>query len=164
MTSIRIVHVYRYTQLNAVVLRTFATSVSLMLLSLFIHFNVLLRILTWCLECPRRTFSFVSNCTSFTVLFLSCQPPKPRSRSWNDRQDNKTLQQASIWSKRYVPGLTNAPSASPVREKLSPTKGKERVVSVKGLKLPHKEPQVKRPREGKVWQHKFEPTIQCLLG
>ncbi|KAL2083500.1 hypothetical protein ACEWY4_021273 [Coilia grayii] len=76
------------------------------------------------------------------------QTAKPRSRSWNDGQDNKVLQQASIWARGYIPGLTSAPSASPsVREKLSPTKGKERVVSVKGLKLSHKEPQVKRPRQ-----------------
>ncbi|XP_063048024.1 exonuclease 1 isoform X2 [Engraulis encrasicolus] len=76
------------------------------------------------------------------------QTAKPRSRSWNDGQESKSLPQGSIWARSYVPGITNAPNVTPAaREKLSPTKGKERVVSVKGLKLSHKEPQVKRPRQ-----------------
>ncbi|XP_062376115.1 exonuclease 1 isoform X2 [Sardina pilchardus] len=78
----------------------------------------------------------------------SVQPTKPRSRGWNDRPDSKALQHVSMWSKGYAPGLTPAPSAPPsIREKLSSTRGKERVVSVKGLKLSVKEPQVKRPRQ-----------------
>lgn len=102
-----------------------------------------------------NVLSCVSYGISFTTLLvLFCQPAKPRSRSWNESQDNKALQQASIWSKSYVPGLTSAPGApTPIQEKIPPTKGKERVVSVKGLKLSMKEPQVKRPRQGKFTEN-----------
>lgn len=110
----------------------------------------------------KLTNVFNSECQKVCVILyvihclcsFFCQPAKPRSRSWNQSQDNKALQQASMWRKGYVPGLTNTPSISTsVREKLSPTKGKERVVSVKGLKLSLKEPQVKRPRQGKFTQN-----------
>ncbi|KAI3363361.1 hypothetical protein L3Q82_011570, partial [Scortum barcoo] len=72
------------------------------------------------------------------------QPSKPRSQSWND---SPALTKPTIWSRDFklasaVPPL---PAASPDR---SPsTRGRERVISLDGLRLPCRELQVKRPRE-----------------
>ncbi|XP_036403180.1 exonuclease 1 [Megalops cyprinoides] len=78
----------------------------------------------------------------------TAQPAKPRSRSWNDRQEKRSPLETSIWSKGYAPGGV-PPSRPPVAaspQKPSPTR-RDRVVSVQGPRLPHKEPQAKRPRE-----------------
>ncbi|XP_076848220.1 exonuclease 1 [Brachyhypopomus gauderio] len=70
----------------------------------------------------------------------------PRSRGWADRREVCPPALASIWSRGYtpVPVVPSAP-ASPGRP--PPTRGKERLVTLQGLKLPHREAQVKRPRE-----------------
>ncbi|KAG9344612.1 hypothetical protein JZ751_011284 [Albula glossodonta] len=61
---------------------------------------------------------------------------------------NPDMAQVSIWSKGYTPGgiLSSMPSIPDSPEKPS-TRGKERLIQVHGLKLPHRELQVKRPRE-----------------
>ncbi|XP_055758216.1 exonuclease 1 isoform X1 [Salvelinus fontinalis] len=75
------------------------------------------------------------------------KPVKPRSRDWNDSQETRASTHPSIWSRGYIPGTLSAsqPVGSPQRP--PSTRGKERVISVQGLRLPHKNTQVKRPRE-----------------
>ncbi|KAJ8359604.1 hypothetical protein SKAU_G00161290 [Synaphobranchus kaupii] len=76
------------------------------------------------------------------------QSSRPRSRSWKDSKENCSPPEVSIWRKGYTPG-GHPPPLPPVPD--SPerpsTKGKERVVRVQGLRLPHRELSVKRPRE-----------------
>ncbi|KAJ8418300.1 hypothetical protein AAFF_G00140090 [Aldrovandia affinis] len=76
------------------------------------------------------------------------QPAKPRSHSWNDSKKTRSTLEVSIWRKGYTPGgfLPSQPATPDSPEKPS-TRGKERVVSVQGLRLPRRELQVKRPRE-----------------
>ncbi|NXI49330.1 EXO1 Exonuclease, partial [Chloroceryle aenea] len=74
----------------------------------------------------------------------TAQPVQQRSCSWNDRHANHGN---SIWSRDYKFGL-NAdaiPHKMHLLEKPT-TKGMEKIISVKGLKLPGKELLAKRPR------------------
>ncbi|XP_051724948.1 exonuclease 1 [Ctenopharyngodon idella] len=75
------------------------------------------------------------------------QPSKgARSSTWNDKCDKSGPLQTSIWSRNYEPGGTQPQSpTSPKRP--PPTQGKERVISVRSLKLPQRTSQVKRPHE-----------------
>uniref|UniRef100_A0A8C7PH12 Exonuclease 1 n=1 Tax=Oncorhynchus mykiss TaxID=8022 RepID=A0A8C7PH12_ONCMY len=79
------------------------------------------------------------------------KPVKPRSRDWNDSQETRASTHPSIWSRGYIPGTFSAsqPVGSPQRP--PSTRGKERLISMQGLRLPHKNTQViKRPREGEI--------------
>ncbi|KAM9365246.1 exonuclease 1 [Pholidichthys leucotaenia] len=75
----------------------------------------------------------------------SPQQSKPRSHSWNASPASPG---PSIWSADYTPasaGTSQPAAAAPDRP--TSTRGKERVVSLDGLRLPCRELQVKRPRE-----------------
>ena len=86
---------------------------------------------------------------------------KPRSRCWKDTvaPPRRGSASASIWSRGYSAGCT-ANNASLVKKKEEEeeeeeerptppsTRGQERVVGLQGLRLPSKQPGVKRPREG----------------
>ncbi|NWV06989.1 EXO1 Exonuclease, partial [Ptilonorhynchus violaceus] len=78
----------------------------------------------------------------------TAQPVQQRSCGWNDRCDNHVN---SIWSRDYKFGPTEdtAPPKMHFPEKPT-TKGMEKIISVKGLKLPGKELLVKRPRSEEV--------------
>ncbi|XP_048699709.1 exonuclease 1 isoform X3 [Caretta caretta] len=76
------------------------------------------------------------------------QPSRPRSRGWNDRAGSqKPYCVNSIWSRDYKPGHNTDITTCTTRllEK-STTKGIEKIISIKGLKLPSKELLVKRSR------------------
>uniref|UniRef100_A0A452H675 Exonuclease 1 n=1 Tax=Gopherus agassizii TaxID=38772 RepID=A0A452H675_9SAUR len=76
------------------------------------------------------------------------QPSRPRSRGWNDRAASQKPDCInSIWSRNYKPGHNTDITTSTTRvlEK-SITKGIEKIISIKGLKLPSKELLVKRSR------------------
>ncbi|XP_034620919.1 exonuclease 1 [Trachemys scripta elegans] len=76
------------------------------------------------------------------------QPSRPRSRGWNDRvASQKPYCVNSIWSRDYKPGHNTDITTCITRmlEK-STTKGIEKIISIKGLKLPSKELLVKRSR------------------
>ncbi|XP_048341315.1 exonuclease 1 [Sphaerodactylus townsendi] len=73
---------------------------------------------------------------------------KRRSYSWNDNSiGEKTSSVKSIWSRDYMPGLADeaVPNSAPLLER-PPTKGTERLITTKGLKLPHKTMLTKRQR------------------
>ncbi|XP_062863341.1 exonuclease 1 [Trichomycterus rosablanca] len=72
------------------------------------------------------------------------QPVKaPRSRGWGDGPAVSRSSHASIWSRDYVVGVAQRQTtSSPHRP--TQTLGKLRVVPLRGLKLPHRETQVKR--------------------
>ncbi|KAM4784892.1 exonuclease 1 [Cyanocitta cristata] len=74
----------------------------------------------------------------------TAQPVQQRSCGWNDRRDNHVN---SIWSREYKFGPTEdtAPPKMHFPEKPT-TKGMEKIISVKGLKLAGKELLAKRPR------------------
>ncbi|NXI88948.1 EXO1 Exonuclease, partial [Rhipidura dahli] len=74
----------------------------------------------------------------------TAQPVQQRSCGWNDRRDNHIN---SIWSRDYRFGPTEdtAPPKMQFPEKPT-TKGMEKIISVKGLKLAGKELLAKRPR------------------
>ncbi|NXY07051.1 EXO1 Exonuclease, partial [Pteruthius melanotis] len=74
----------------------------------------------------------------------TAQPVQQRSCGWNDRRDNHVN---SIWSREYKLGPTEdtAPPKMHFPEKPT-TKGMEKIISVKGLKLAGKELLAKRPR------------------
>ncbi|XP_009866521.1 PREDICTED: exonuclease 1 [Apaloderma vittatum] len=78
----------------------------------------------------------------------TAQPMQQRSCGWNDRPDNHVN---SIWSRNYKPGF-NADTVPPKMHLLEKptTKGMEKIISVKGLKLPGKEPLAKRPRSEEI--------------
>ncbi|XP_062429626.1 exonuclease 1 [Rhea pennata] len=67
-----------------------------------------------------------------------------RSRDWNDRAANHIN---SIWSRdyRFGPNTDTVPLTMPLPEKTT-TKGIEKIISIKGLKLSGKELLAKRPR------------------
>ncbi|NWW94604.1 EXO1 Exonuclease, partial [Rhynochetos jubatus] len=74
----------------------------------------------------------------------TAQPVQQRSCGWNDRSANHVN---SIWSRDYKLG----PNADTVLHQMHllekpTTKGMEKIISVKGLKLPGKELLAKRPR------------------
>ncbi|XP_061846239.1 exonuclease 1 [Colius striatus] len=74
----------------------------------------------------------------------TAQPGQKRSCGWNDRPDNHVN---SIWSRDYKP-IPNADTVPPKMHLLEKptTKGMEKIINVKGLKLPSKELLAKRPR------------------
>ncbi|XP_051470534.1 exonuclease 1 [Apus apus] len=74
----------------------------------------------------------------------TAQPVQQRSRGWNDRCDNHVN---SIWSRDYKlnPNADTVPQKICLPEKPT-TRGMEKIISVKGLKLSGKELLAKRPR------------------
>uniref|UniRef100_A0A8C8S6X2 Exonuclease 1 n=1 Tax=Pelusios castaneus TaxID=367368 RepID=A0A8C8S6X2_9SAUR len=75
------------------------------------------------------------------------QPSRPRSRGWNDRAANQKPCLNSIWSRDYKPcHNTDIPTCTTSLLEKSSTKGTEKIISIKGLKLPSKELLVKRSR------------------
>ncbi|NXA99466.1 EXO1 Exonuclease, partial [Cnemophilus loriae] len=74
----------------------------------------------------------------------TAQPGQQRSCGWNDRYDNHVN---SVWSREYKfgPAEDTAPPKVHFPEKPT-TKGMEKIISVKGLKLAGKELLAKRPR------------------
>ncbi|KFQ76357.1 Exonuclease 1, partial [Phaethon lepturus] len=74
----------------------------------------------------------------------TAQPVQQRSCGWNDRLVNHVN---SIWSRDYKlgPNADTVPHKMHLLEKPT-TKGMEKIISVKGLKLPDKELLAKRPR------------------
>ncbi|NXF87620.1 EXO1 Exonuclease, partial [Eubucco bourcierii] len=74
----------------------------------------------------------------------AAQPVQQRSCGWNDRRANNVN---SIWSRDYKPGsgADIVPHKIDLLEKPT-TKGMEKIISVKGLKVSGKEPLEKRPR------------------
>ncbi|NXB59920.1 EXO1 Exonuclease, partial [Struthidea cinerea] len=74
----------------------------------------------------------------------TAQPVQQRSCGWNDRRDNHVT---SIWSREYKFGLTEDTAPPKMHFPKKPTtKGMEKIISVKGLKLAGKELLAKRPR------------------
>ncbi|NXO30799.1 EXO1 Exonuclease, partial [Cisticola juncidis] len=74
----------------------------------------------------------------------TAQPVQQRSGGWNDRRDNHV---SSIWSREYKFGPTEDPAPPKMHFPEKPiTKGLEKIISVKGLKLAGKELLAKRPR------------------
>ncbi|XP_034041531.1 exonuclease 1 [Thalassophryne amazonica] len=71
-------------------------------------------------------------------------PSKPRSHSWNDSPASSG---PSIWSTGFKPNAATPPQPAVSPNKVPSTRGKERVISLDGLRLPSQELQVKRPRE-----------------
>ncbi|NXC92840.1 EXO1 Exonuclease, partial [Certhia familiaris] len=72
------------------------------------------------------------------------QPVQQRSCGWNDRRDSNVN---SIWSREYKFGPTEDPAPPKMHFPEKPiTKGMEKIISVKGLKLAGKELLAKRPR------------------
>ncbi|KFU94894.1 Exonuclease 1 [Chaetura pelagica] len=74
----------------------------------------------------------------------TAQPVQQRSRGWNERCDNHVN---SIWSRDYKlnPNADTVPQKIHLPEKPT-TRGMEKIISVKGLKLSGKELLAKRPR------------------
>ncbi|XP_034070913.1 exonuclease 1 [Gymnodraco acuticeps] len=72
------------------------------------------------------------------------QLSKPRSRSWNS---SAAPTGPSIWSGGLKAACVAPPRPAASPDRPSSTRGKERVVSLVGLRLPCRELQVKRPRE-----------------
>ncbi|NWU29834.1 EXO1 Exonuclease, partial [Dyaphorophyia castanea] len=74
----------------------------------------------------------------------TAQPMQQRSCDWNDRHDNHVN---SIWSREYKFGFTEDTAPPKMHFPETPTtKGVEKIISVKGLKLAGKELLAKRPR------------------
>ncbi|NXC60922.1 EXO1 Exonuclease, partial [Aleadryas rufinucha] len=74
----------------------------------------------------------------------TAQPVQQRSCGWNDRRDNHVN---SIWSREYKFGPTEDTAPSKVHFPEKPaTKGMEKIISIKGLKLAGKQLLAKRPR------------------
>ncbi|KAL8185822.1 UNVERIFIED_CONTAM: hypothetical protein K2H54_058465 [Gekko kuhli] len=77
---------------------------------------------------------------------------QPRSCSWDDKPlGEKPSNFKSIWSRDYKPGFAveMVPDSAPLLER-PPTKGTERLINTKGLKLPHKAMLAKRQRHEEV--------------
>uniref|UniRef100_A0A8D0HF44 Exonuclease 1 n=1 Tax=Sphenodon punctatus TaxID=8508 RepID=A0A8D0HF44_SPHPU len=76
------------------------------------------------------------------------QPSQPRSRGWNDRVvREKPSHINSIWSRDYRPGhTTDTAIDTPHLLEKPTTKGIERIINTKGLRLPSKQQLVKRQR------------------
>ncbi|NWS22566.1 EXO1 Exonuclease, partial [Pachyramphus minor] len=74
----------------------------------------------------------------------TAQLVQQRSCGWNDRRDNHVN---SIWSREYKSGPTEDTIPPKMHFLDKPTtKGMEKIISIKGLKLPGKEPLAKRSR------------------
>nr|XP_020455527.1 exonuclease 1 [Monopterus albus] len=72
------------------------------------------------------------------------QLSKPRNHSWNTSSDPTG---PSIWSRDFKPALAATLRSTASPERPPSTRGKERVISLDGLRLPCRELQVKRPRQ-----------------
>ncbi|XP_076021296.1 exonuclease 1 [Genypterus blacodes] len=72
------------------------------------------------------------------------QATKPRSQSW---KHSPASAEPSIWSGSFKPNSAAPPQPAASPSRPPSTRGKERVVSLDGLKLPSRELQVKRQRE-----------------
>ncbi|XP_032911569.1 exonuclease 1 [Catharus ustulatus] len=78
----------------------------------------------------------------------TAQPAQQRSCGWNDQRDNHVN---SIWSKEYKFGPTEDPAPPKMHfPEKAITKGMEKIISIKGLKLAGKELLAKRPRSEEV--------------
>uniref|UniRef100_A0A673B929 Exonuclease 1 n=1 Tax=Sphaeramia orbicularis TaxID=375764 RepID=A0A673B929_9TELE len=88
---------------------------------------------------------------------------KARSRSWNDRPSSSGPSTSSIWSRGFK--AASAPTAGPASSPDRPpsNRGKERVISLDAVRLPCRELQVKRPREGNP-NHEGTAVQALLLG
>ncbi|CAL8298138.1 unnamed protein product [Merluccius merluccius] len=81
---------------------------------------------------------------------------KPRSRGWGDSvaPARRGSVSSSIWSRGYTAGCTTTNNGVAKKEEEHPrppsTRGQERVVGLRGLRLPSRELGVKRPREDSV--------------
>ncbi|NXO73269.1 EXO1 Exonuclease, partial [Phainopepla nitens] len=74
----------------------------------------------------------------------TAQPVQQRSYDWKDQRDNHVN---SIWSREYKFGPTEDPAPPEMHFPKKPiTKGMDKIISVKGLKLAGKELLAKRPR------------------
>ncbi|NWI87514.1 EXO1 Exonuclease, partial [Pitta sordida] len=91
-----------------------------------------------------ETMEQIDNYNPDTAQVTSPQPVQQRSCGWNDRRDNHVN---SIWSREYKLGPTQdtVPPKMHLLEKPT-TKGMEKIISIKGLKLQGKELLAKRPR------------------
>ncbi|XP_061221734.1 exonuclease 1 [Neopsephotus bourkii] len=78
----------------------------------------------------------------------TAQPVRPKSCGWNERSANHVN---SIWSRDYKlgPNADTVPHKTHLLEKPT-TKGMEKIISVKGLKLPCKEVLAKRQRSEEI--------------
>ncbi|KAK9541989.1 hypothetical protein VZT92_001994 [Zoarces viviparus] len=72
------------------------------------------------------------------------QLSKPRSRSWNH---SPAPTGPSVWSGGLKPAAVAPPLSAASPDRLPSTRGKERIISLVGLRLSSRELQVKRPRE-----------------
>ncbi|XP_075933160.1 exonuclease 1 [Anarhichas minor] len=72
------------------------------------------------------------------------QLSKPRSRSWNH---SPAPTGPSVWSGGLKPAAVAPPLSAASPDRLLSTRGKERIISLVGLRLSSRELQVKRPRE-----------------
>lgn len=85
-----------------------------------------------------------------------------RSCGWNDRRDNHVN---SIWSREYKFGPAEDPAPPIIHFPEKPlTKGMEKIISVKGLKLAGKELLSKRPRSGMFILNKYMNKNSRLWG
>ncbi|KAJ7342091.1 hypothetical protein JRQ81_008831 [Phrynocephalus forsythii] len=79
------------------------------------------------------------------------QPVQPRSRGWDDKHaGEKPSGLKSIWSRNYKPGSPVKPTTKPAPLEKPTTRGIERQISTKGLKLPSKAFLAKRPRHEEI--------------
>ncbi|NXH23572.1 EXO1 Exonuclease, partial [Bucco capensis] len=92
------------------------------------------------------TMEQIDNYNPDTAQVMS--PVQQRSCGWNDRHVNHVN---SIWSRDYklCPNTDTAPHKMHLLEKPT-TKGMEKIISVKGLKLPGKELLAKRPMSEEI--------------
>ncbi|XP_077352430.1 exonuclease 1 [Festucalex cinctus] len=74
------------------------------------------------------------------------QPTKKRSSSWNENRVPSPSGH-SIWSRRMKTASIIPAQSAASPDKPPTTRGKERVISLAGIRLPCKSVQVKRPRE-----------------
>nr|XP_033793140.1 exonuclease 1 [Geotrypetes seraphini]XP_033793141.1 exonuclease 1 [Geotrypetes seraphini]XP_033793142.1 exonuclease 1 [Geotrypetes seraphini] len=77
------------------------------------------------------------------------QPSQSRSCKWNDSIINQKMSNSnSIWNRNYRPNTNLCSPVMSVESVRKPcTKGMEKIISTKVLKLLHKTPVVKRPRD-----------------
>ena len=126
-----------------------------------------------CSGCPHMYVPSDRTSCYLTSNKLKCLPTpshtqtvKPRSRSWKDTvaPARSGGASASIWSRGYTPGCTSTTSQvkkaeeeeeeeEEERPRPPSTRGQERVVGLQGLRLPSRQPGVKRPREGQSSLH-----------
>ncbi|XP_044304357.1 exonuclease 1 [Varanus komodoensis] len=85
------------------------------------------------------------------------QPVQPRSHGWDDRcVGEKPSHLKGLWNRDYEPGFTAkvTTNSAPLLEKPA-TRGIERIVNTKGLKLPSKALLAKRPRHDELTEEEL---------